>query len=262
MKMKIFQVDAFAEELFSGNPAAVCLPDQWPDDELMQKIAAENNLSETAFVVKQDQHFQIRWFTPQVEVDLCGHATLASAYVLLHCMDYGLQEVHFVSPRSGNLMVSEKDGILYLDFPTDTLQEADLLDQTEKCTGVKPLATYRGKTDIIALLASEQQVKDLKPDLAAIARLPSRGLIVTAPGKEVDFVSRFFCPQLGIDEDPVTGSAHTSLTPLWSEKLNKKEMQARQLSRRGGNLTCIHVGERVLIGGKARLYMEGTIETQ
>ncbi|MFO7978692.1 MAG: PhzF family phenazine biosynthesis protein [Bacteroidales bacterium] len=262
MKMKMFQVDAFAEEMFSGNPAAVCLPGQWPDDDLMQKIAAENNLSETAFVVKQEQHFQIRWFTPQVEVDLCGHATLASAYVLLHHTNYGLEEVHFVSPRSGNLMVSEKEGILYLDFPADTLDPCDCIERIARCIGVKPLQTWKGKTDIIALLESEQQIKDLAPDFAAIAGLPARGLIVTAPGDEVDFVSRFFCPQLGIDEDPVTGSAHTSLTPFWSEKLGKKQMQARQLSQRGGNLSCFLVGQRILIGGKARLYMEGMIETQ
>jgi PhzF family phenazine biosynthesis protein len=258
-KIKIFQVDAFTDRLFSGNPAAVCIFEKWPNDELMQAIAAENNLAETAFIVAKNHSFQIRWFTPTVEVDLCGHATLASAYVLFNCLGYGEPEVKFFSPRSGDLRVFKQKDVLFLDFPTDKLQVSDDHEQITKCIGTRPQEVYKGKTDYIAIVDTEEAVTILQPDFSQIAKLPARGLIVTANGKEVDFVSRFFAPQSGIDEDPATGSAHTSLIPLWAARLSKKEMTASQLSRRGGSFVCVHKDERCFIGGSARLYLTGEI---
>lgn len=260
-KTRIFQVDAFTDNLFSGNPAAVCLLDKWLSDGLMQSIANENNLAETAFVFPTGQYFEIRWFTPTVEVDLCGHATLASAFVLFNILNHPDIEIKFHSPRSGWLSVTKKDDLLYLDFPTDILESIDELKDVsiEKCIGFKPLELYKGKTDYIALIDNENSLQHLQPDLEEIAKLKARGLIVTAKGNTVDFVSRFFAPQSGINEDPVTGSAHTSLTPLWSKKLNKNKMIANQLSIRGGQLLCEYKNERCLIGGKARLYLTGEI---
>lgn len=257
--IKIFQVDAFTDKLFSGNPAAVCILDNWMADDIMQSIAAENNLAETAFVVAKDKQFEIRWFTPTIEVDLCGHATLASAFVLFNCLGYKEKEIVFNSPRSGELKVTKQNEVLFLDFPTDTLKPENNFDQIQKCIGIRPMEIFKGKTDYIAIINNETEVKNLKPNLIEINILPGRGLIVTAKGDKVDFVSRFFAPQVGIDEDPVTGSAHTSLIPLWSKKLGKDKMEARQLSKRGGKLICINQGERCLIGGQARLYLTGEI---
>lgn len=259
VKLKMFQVDAFTDRLFSGNPAAVCMLEKWPDDKTMQLIGAENNLAETAFVLPKDGFYEIRWFTPAVEVDLCGHATLASAFVLYNCLGYEKQEIIFQSPRSGELKVSRQEETLFLDFPADTYEETFNQSQIAACTGVWPLEVYKGKTDFLAVMEQEEEVMNLRPDFAEIAKLEARGLIVTAKGSRVDFVSRFFAPQCGIDEDPVTGSAHTTLIPYWSEKLGKKEMTAIQLSKRGGNLICINRGERCLIGGKAKLYLTGEI---
>lgn len=258
-KIRIYQVDAFADRLFSGNPAAVCLLDQWLTDETMQNIAAENNLAETAFLVKAGDHIEIRWFTPAVEVDLCGHATLASAFVLFECEGLKEEVVRFFSPRSGALTVTKADRMLFLDFPADQLQRVDPMTDLSSCIGMQPSEVYRGKTDVIAVLRSEDEVRNLVPDFIEIANLQARGLIVTAAGDEVDFVSRFFAPQCGISEDPVTGSAHTSLIPLWSEKLGKAGMIAQQLSRRGGTIFCSDHGARCRIGGKAQLYLTGEI---
>jgi PhzF family phenazine biosynthesis protein len=258
-KIKIYQVDAFADRLFSGNPAAVCLLDKWLADESMQSIAAENNLAETAFLVKMKDYFEIRWFTPSVEVDLCGHATLASAFVLFECLDYKEPVINFFSPRSGELKVSKEGELLYLDFPTDIMHKAGHIPLIQNGIGILPTEVYKGKTDYIAFVESEEEVLNLVPDFHEISKLEARGLIVTAKGNEVDFVSRFFAPQSGIDEDPVTGSAHTSLIPLWSEKLDKKEMVARQMSKRGGTIYCTNRGARCLIGGKAKLYLSGEI---
>jgi PhzF family phenazine biosynthesis protein len=258
-KTKIFQVDAFSDRLFSGNPAAVCMLDSWISDDTMQAIAAENNLAETAFVVADHDNFQIRWFTPTVEVDLCGHATVASAFVLFNCLGYKGSEIIFHSVRSGELRVFQQNDLLFLDFPTDILSRYDDVAAIARCIGREPLEVYRGKSDFIAVVKDESVVKDLMPDLEQTAKLNARGLIVTAKGNKFDFVSRFFAPQSGIDEDPVTGSAHTSLIPLWAKKLGKKEMQAKQLSKRGGTIVCIENGVRSLIGGKARLYMSGEI---
>jgi PhzF family phenazine biosynthesis protein len=260
-KITIYQVDAFTDRLFAGNPAAVCILENWLADELMQSIAAENNLAETAFVVSKGDHFEIRWFTPTVEVDLCGHATLASAFVLFNVQKYPQRIIQFHSNRSGSLSVEKSGEMLYLDFPTDTLSTltADQNAALENCIGIKPLESYKGKTDYIAVIETEHAVQTLKPNLAEIATLKGRGLVVTAKGDQVDFVSRFFAPQSGIDEDPVTGSAHTSLTPIWSEKTGKRNLTARQLSKRGGDLVCEYNGDRCRIGGKARLYLAGEI---
>jgi len=259
MKIQIFQVDAFTDALFRGNPAAVCPLNEWLDDSILQSIAAENNLAETAFFLPREKDFEIRWFTPTIEVDLCGHATLASAFVLFECLGHKGEDVKFHSPRSGTLGVFKHGDVLFLDFPTDTLKATGDTSIIRDCIGVQPVETYKGKTDIIAVVGGEKEVRELQPDLEKISKLPARGLIVTARGDKVDFVSRFFGPQSGIDEDPVTGSAHTSLIPLWSSKLGKKEMLARQLSKRGGALICISKGERCLIGGHAKLYMTGEI---
>jgi PhzF family phenazine biosynthesis protein len=261
-KLPIYQVDAFTDELFKGNPAAVCILKSWLTDNQMQLIASENNLAETAFIVPKGDTFEIRWFTPVVEVDLCGHATLAAAYILFNCLNYKEDAIHFYSSRSGELKVSRQNEILFLDFPTDILQVQDNFTEIKSCIGIEPLAIYKGRTDYLVLVENEEQISGLCPNLTEIAKLNARGLIVTARGKEVDFVSRFFAPQSGIDEDPVTGSAHTSLIPFWSEKLVKVEMSALQLSKRGGSLICINNGARCLIGGKARLYLSGEINIE
>lgn len=259
-KIKIFQIDAFTNKLFSGNPAAVCILDKWLAEELMQSIANENNLAETAFVVPRENDFEIRWFTPTTEVDLCGHATLASAYVLFNVLDYSGSIIKFHSPRSGLLSVEKKENLLYLDFPTDTLELITGIDDImEACIGIKPIEVYKGKTDYIVVIDDESSVKNLQPNLTEIAKLNARGLIVTAKGDEVDFVSRFFAPQSGINEDPVTGSAHTSLTPIWSKKLVKNKLIANQISERGGQLICEFKNDRCLIGGEAKLYLMGEI---
>lgn len=258
---KLFQVDAFTDRLFAGNPAAVCILDRWIDDKLMQSVANENNLAETAFLVADGKDFEIRWFTPAVEVDLCGHATLASAFVLFNILGYAEPVIRFYSPRSGLLTVTRDDDMFFLDFPTDRLEPAgeEQVIAIEKAIGVKPLEVYRGKTDYIAVIPGERLLLDLKPDLDKVSRLEARGLVVTSAGDKVDFVSRFFAPQSGINEDPVTGSAHTSLTPLWSKKTGKTKLVARQLSKRGGQLLCEYMNERCLIGGKAMLYLTGEI---
>ena len=260
-KIKIYQVDAFTDKLFSGNSAAVCILDKWINDELMQSVANENNLVETAFVVPNEHDFEIRWFTPTVEVDLCGHATLAAALVLFDIHSFPDSLIKFHSPRSGLLAVEKKDDMLFLDFPTDKLtvlvEEQNVV--LEKCIGTKTIESYKGKTDYIAVIDNENLLRNLHPDLNEISKLKARGLIVTAKGDSVDFVSRFFAPQLGIDEDPVTGSAHTSLLPLWSKKMGKNRLTASQLSKRGGQLVCEYKNDRCLIGGKARLYLTGEL---
>ena len=263
-KIKIYQVDAFTDKLFSGNPAAVCLLDTWTDDETMQCIANENNMAETAFVVPRAQDFEIRWFTPTVEVDLCGHATLAAAFVLFNVHHHPGSSVKFHSPRSGWLPVEMKDDMLFLDFPTDTLHQ--LPDEQNiiisPCIGLTPIELYKGKTDYMAVIGNESLLKSLQPDFNEISKLQARGLIVTAKGDNADFVSRFFAPQSGIDEDPVTGSAHTTLLPFWSKKLCKNRLIANQISKRGGKLVCEYRNERCLIGGKARLCLTGAINLE
>lgn len=259
MKLKMYQVDAFADKVFSGNPAAVCPLDQWMADDILQSIAMENNLAETAFYVKDGNQFQLRWFTPTLEVDLCGHATLATAYVLFHHEGFQSDTVHFHSPRSGPLSVKRKENILTLNFPVDILEPADVTSSLIAGFDIPPKMAFKGKSDYLLIYEKEEDIKKLTPNMDQIAKIKARGVIVTAKGNEVDFVSRFFAPQSGVDEDPVTGSAHTTLTPYWSRQLNKVELTARQLSRRGGNLKCKLIDDRVEIGGHAHLYLIGEI---
>jgi len=259
ISIPIYQIDAFTDQVFHGNPAAVCLMEYQLPDETLQAIAAENNLAETAYVWKEKDHYSIRWFTPTLEVDLCGHATLASAYVLFFKKHLEKEIIRFDS-RSGPLYVSRRDDLLTLDFPKDNLMEVDCPPVLSQALGLPILDCYKGKTDYLVCIESEKKLAELRPDLHLIARLPSRGLIVTAKGDSCDFVSRCFFPQSGIDEDPVTGSAHTSLVSYWSSKLNKNDLEAHQISPRGGTLYCTLEGGRVKIRGYARLYLQGHIE--
>ena len=257
--IKIYQVDAFVEGPFTGNPAAVCPLQEWLPDELMQNIALENNLSETAFFTRKGDHYEIRWFTPTIEVDLCGHATLATAFILFEKEGHLGDEIKLVSPRSGELSVKRAGEMLSLNFPVDDIQEVSLSDNVLYGLNIDPVQAFRGLADVILVFDSQEDVESLDPDFALLAKIQARGVICTAPGRDVDFVSRFFGPNAGVNEDPVTGSAHTSLAPLWANKLGKKELKARQLSQRGGYLECRFLDDRVEISGKARLYLEGQI---
>jgi len=259
MKQKIYQVDAFASEVFTGNPAAVCPLDEWLDDGIMQKIAMENNLAETAFYVKKGDRYEIRWFTPAVEVDLCGHATLAAAFVLFNYEGYNGDILYFDSPRSGELTVSRNEEYLTLNFPVDIIESVELTDDLTVGFDKKPCLAFKGKTDYLLIFESENDIRTIKYNLEAILRLEARGIIISAKGNEVDFVSRFFAPQVGVNEDPVTGSAHTTLTPYWAGVLNKQELTAIQLSERTGYLKCKNLGDRVEISGACKLYMVGEI---
>lgn len=259
MKQKIYQIDAFTDSVFSGNPAAVCPLAQWLSDDILQKIAMENNLAETAFYVKQDDQYQIRWFTPTVEVDLCGHATLAAAFVLFNHENYNGNIVHFYSPRSGVLTVAKKGEWLTLNFPTDRFEQVELSTELTDGFDIKPKSAFKGKTDYLLVFDKEDEIRKLTPAFDVISRLKGRGVIVTAPGNQVDFVSRFFAPQSGINEDPVTGSAHTTLTPYWARQLDKTELTAIQLSDRKGYLQCNYLGDRVEISGQGKLYLTGEI---
>ncbi|MCD7973744.1 MAG: PhzF family phenazine biosynthesis protein [Candidatus Azobacteroides sp.] len=259
MKQKIYQVDAFTNTVFKGNPAAVCPLTEWLLDEVMQRIANENNLSETAFFVKEDDRYILRWFTPEMEIDLCGHATLASAFVLWKYEGYKEEVIRFYSPKSGELPVSRNGNLLTLDFPSDKPEETVLTEELLSCFNIRPQFALKGKTDYILVFSNEKEIKELTPDLNAIVRLNGRGVIGTASGKRVDFVSRFFAPAVGVDEDPVTGSTHTTLAPYWSKQLNKRQLKAIQLSKRTGWLECSYEGERVKISGECVLYLIGEI---
>jgi PhzF family phenazine biosynthesis protein len=256
--MTLYQIDAFTDKLFGGNPAGVISLSSWPSDQLMQSIALENNLAETAFVVPEGDDFRIRWFTPTVEVNLCGHATLAAAFVMFTELGYPKETIRFQS-LSGWLYVNKKDSWLTLDFPADILTPLTITADLQKCTTANILEAYQGRSDFMFVLADEKAVKTSHFDQLAISNLGQRGVIVTAEGKDVDFVSRFFAPAYGIPEDPVTGSAHTTLTPYWSERLGKKNLTARQVSPRGGYIKCELKGDRVLISGQAVKYLEGNI---
>jgi PhzF family phenazine biosynthesis protein len=257
--MTLYQIDAFTDTLFGGNPAAVISMDSWPSDQLMQSIAAENNLAETAFVVPEGDDYRIRWFTPGVEVDLCGHATLAAAYVMYHQLGYNKDVINFNS-RSGLLTVRQDGEWLTLDFPADHFESIEITDAIKKCTNANILETYRGDRDFMFVLENQLEVTDSTFDQSAILQLGHCGLIVTAPGEDVDFVSRFFAPAYAIPEDPVTGSSHCTLTPYWARRLGKNALTARQLSSRGGYLKCQLNHDRVGISGKAVMYMKGKIE--
>lgn len=261
----LYQVDAFSSSLFSGNPAAVVPVPAFPDDRLMQQIAAENNLSETAFVVVRDHgRFDIRWFTPTTEVRLCGHATLAAAHVLYRSAEGTLDKLRFHTREAGTIVVTpagnRTQGRYTMSFPADRPVKSESNKKIRAALGgVKPQSVYEGTDDLVVLLKDERQVRKLVPDQRAVAKLRRRGLIVTAPGDEVDFVSRCFYPAYGIAEDPVTGSAHTVLTPLWAKKLGKKRLTARQLSQRGGELDCELKGKKVRITGAAVTYLAGQL---
>jgi PhzF family phenazine biosynthesis protein len=260
MRIKLFQVDAFTNRVFCGNPAAVCVLDEWLDDLLMQQIAAENNLSETAFSVKHDNAYEIRWFTPNSEVDLCGHATLATAHVLFN--HYGLagEKIVFHTKERGTLGVIREGDFLTLDFPADPPEKIDEPQKLIDAIGKTPVESYRGRSDYLLIYHTQRDIEAITPDFVRLTEVDLRGIIVSAPGDDNDFVSRFFAPKLEINEDPVTGSAHTTLTPFWSERLGKNAMTARQLSNRKGDLQCKLIGSRVHITGQAVTYLVGEIE--
>lgn len=258
MTIKRYQVDAFTNRIFAGNPAVVCPLTQWLPDTVMQNIAMENNLSETAFYVKEDTGYRMRWFTPALEVDLCGHATLATAYVMFHHEGYPENEIQFQS-RSGLLGVKKEGDWLTLDFPVHPVKPENDLAKFRNCFAHQPVQAFRGKEDYLLVFASEDQIADARADISAILRLDARAVIITAPGNTVDFVSRFFIPKAGINEDPVTGYAHTVLVPYWAGVLGKNSFEARQLSARGGELRCQLRGNRVAISGQARLFSMGEI---
>ena len=258
MKIEMYQADAFTDTLFGGNPAAVCPLKEWISDELMHNIAKENNLSETAFFVREGDVYGLRWFTPAAEVDLCGHATLATAHILFEELGYDKEEINFET-RSGRLVVKKDGDQLLMDFPSDKMPQAEAPPILFQALGIKPTSHTYKSDDYMVVLESEKEVANLYPDFRLLSEVNARGIIVTAPGNEVDFVSRFFAPQHDIDEDPVTGSAHTNLTPYWSERLGKTEMKARQISERLGELTVRDKGDRVEILGKAVTYLKGEI---
>ena len=255
--MKLYQVDAFSDKLFAGNPAAVVPLDEWISDELMQQLAAENNLAETVFFVKQGENYYIRWFTPVVEVPLCGHATVASAHVLSKHLGVTASEIIFDS-KSGLLPVTVDGNTYTLNFPSDhvTVSSSNLI--LEAALGIVPIEVHKGIHGyLLVVLENEEQVLSLLPDFRKMKELEADALIVTAKSTRYDFVSRFFAPKKGVDEDPVTGSAHTRLIPYWAKKLNKNKLSAKQISKRGGEITCEYLGDRVLIGGKAVTYLVG-----
>jgi PhzF family phenazine biosynthesis protein len=259
MIIPIYQVDAFTNQLFSGNPAAVCPLEFWLSDEILQNIAAENNLSETAFFKKRDNLFEIRWFTPLTEVELCGHATLSAAYVLFNHLNFKGDHLVFESVFSGILEVSRNKDLLTLNFPVDHIEPALPPDHLIEALGKKPVEIWRGKTDYLLYFPSQEDIEEINPDFEILRKIETRGIIITAPGYDCDFVSRFFAPKFGINEDPVTGSAHTSLVPFWVHRMNKLEFEALQLSARGGYLRCQLRGDRVFIAGEATTYLTGSI---
>jgi PhzF family phenazine biosynthesis protein len=257
LKIPVYQVDAFANRVFSGNPAAVCPLKKWLPDEQMQAISNENNLPMTAFFVPNSDGYDIRWFTPEVEVALCGHATLASAFIIFHDLAPAAKSVRFET-KSGPLIVTRDGDLLSLDFPSRHPEACELSPELAAMLGSQPEAIMKAR-DYMAVYASEEDIKKVAPDLDALKQMDTFGLIVTAPGKQVDFVSRFFAPAQGISEDPVTGSAHCTLIPYWSKRLGKKKLHAQQVSARGGELWCEDRGERVSISGKAVRFLEGSI---
>lgn len=257
MDIPFYHIDAFTGRLFAGNPAGVCFLDEWPDDAFLQSIAAENNLSETAFLVPAGSLYTLRWFTPLVEVDLCGHATLASAFAVFEYKSPQAERVDFQT-QSGLLSVERRQDLLMMDFPSRKPDLCQSPDHLAEILGIPPVQTYQSR-DLLVVFDQEDQVRRLQPDIERMALLDTFAVIVTAPGENCDFVSRFFAPKAGIPEDPVTGSAHCSLIPYWSDRLGKKDLHAFQLSKRGGEIFCRDLGDRVSIGGRAVAYLSGTI---
>lgn len=257
MRLPLYQIDAFTNRLFAGNPAAICPLEAWLPDALLQTIAAENNLAETAYFVKEPTGYRLRWFTPAVEVDLCGHATLAAAHVLFSCLGLPGDSVTFQS-RSGPLTVTRQGSHYTLDFPSRPGAPIPVTEALTAALGHAPQAAYLSR-DLHCVFATEAEVAALRPDMRLLAALPQFAVIVSAPGDHCDFVSRFFAPAQGIDEDPVTGSAHCTLTPYWTQRLGKPRLTARQISARGGDLIVEQAGDRVLMSGECVLYLEGFV---
>jgi len=257
MKIPYFEVDAFASKQFSGNPAGVCPLEKWLPEPMLQNIAAENNLAETAFFVGRRGEYDLRWFSPTVEIDLCGHATLASAFILFSEFDFGGHVIRFQT-KSGVLTVARSSEVLTLDFPLRPPMPCEVPETLARGLGAEPVEVLKAR-DYFAVFKSEADVRALKPNFPLLGTLDEK-VIVTAPGMQCDFVSRFFAPSVGVPEDPVTGSSHCTLIPYWSKRLNKTKMTAQQLSKRGGELICEMTDDRVLIGGKAVVYLRGEIE--
>jgi len=258
MRLPLYQVDAFTQRRFAGNPAAICPLPKWLPDATLQAIAAENNLAETAYITKDTEGYRIRWFTPAVEVDLCGHATLATAYVLMNCLGFGGDQVTFHS-RSGPLTVARSGDLFTLDFPARPGAPVPANPALAAALGAEPESMLAAR-DTMCVFRTAADVHALKPNFAALAAVDAFGIIATAPGDDCDFVSRFFAPKQGIDEDPVTGSAHCTLTPYWSARLGRPNLFARQISARGGELWCEDRGDRVRIGGHGVLVLTGFLE--
>jgi PhzF family phenazine biosynthesis protein len=259
MKLPIYQVDAFTDRLFGGNPAAVVPLKSWLSVELLQNIAAENNLSETAFYVPNDEYFELRWFTPKAEVDLCGHATLATAHVLFEFENYDKKTILFKT-KSGILRVEKENDLYNMDVPADEIRLLPTPDGMTEAICAEPLESYRGKDTWLFVFDTENTIKNIQPDFRKLSRFEDIiGVIVTAPGNKTDFVSRCFFPRLGIDEDPATGAAHTTLTPYWAKRLKKNEMTALQISPRKGLFRCKYLHDRVVLSGQARTYLKGKI---
>lgn len=259
MRAKIFQIDAFTTRRFAGNPAAVMPMNRFPEDFVMQAIAAENNLAETAFLVAEGSDYRLRWFTPVTEVPLCGHATLASAAVVMERLEPGRKTVVFHS-KSGPLTVTRANAGYILDFPSRPLELTSAPPALPRALGIVPLEVFVNTFNYMAVLESAQALRELAPDMVAIARMDRSGIIVTAPGDEhYDFISRYFAPAKGIPEDPVTGAAHCMLAPYWARRLGKAELRAYQASARGGELTCRVSGDRVALEGQCVFYLEGEV---
>lgn len=257
MNLTIFQIDAFTKTPFSGNPAAICPLTKWLSEETMQKIAAENNLSETAFFVKKEEFYELRWFTPTLEIDLCGHATLASAFVLFELLGETANVLKFQT-KSGLLEVKKENDLLILDFPVRRAESCEIPDNLIRAIGKMPTEVLKSR-DYLMVYESEDEIRKINPDFTELLKIDAHAVIVTAKGTDCDFVSRFFAPEVGVFEDPVTGSAHCTLIPYWAEKLGKEKLFARQISKRGGELFCELKNDRVKIGGNAVLYLKGEI---
>ena len=258
MRLELFQVDSFTNKIFEGNPAGVIFSEFLPN-EVMQKIALENNLSETAFVYEEGNDYRIKWFSPLMEIDLCGHATLAAAHIYFTEINRDADSITFISSKNGSLEVTRKNNYLYLNFPVDQYAPISIDDDLINMIGETPIEAFKGRDDIMCIFEDESIIYNIEPNKSLLKLFPVRGLIVSAKSLDYDFVSRCFFPITGVDEDPVTGSAHTTLTPYWSKQLGKNSLLAKQVSSRGGELKCVLEGDRVIIGGEAVTYLNGFI---
>ena len=258
MRLELFQVDSFTNKTFEGNPAGVIFSEFLPN-EVMQKIALENNLSETAFVYEEDNDYRIKWFSPLMEIDLCGHATLAAAHIYFTEINRDADSITFISSKNGSLEVTRKNNYLYLNFPVDQYAPISIDDDLINMIGETPIEAFKGRDDIMCIFEDESIIYNIEPNKSLLKLFPVRGLIVSAKSLDYDFVSRCFFPITGVDEDPVTGSAHTTLTPYWAKQFGKDSLLAKQVSSRGGELKCVLEGDRVIIGGEAVTYLKGFI---